>query len=197
MLHIYARIQKKPTRKGPIVAKDSTSITNGTDFITVQVEVSDNCMQATAAVKQGMRSAAHQLGHAMPKLMDLAEKLETDDGSVAMVQSKRIIDDVTCTVRIRGRIEGARPILTTELFDEIASTVNRKVVKTAVGNSNQAMRDLDKLMDKVMAKGHPSTLFTTVFGGADMDKSPGGFEDGLVGAGAGDFDSFRGFGSNS
>ena len=174
------------------MAKDSTSITNGTDFITIQVEVSDNCMQATKAVKCGMSGAAHELGHAMPKLMDLAEKLETDDDSMCTVQSKRTVDDVTCTVRVRGRIMGGRPILTSEVFDEIASTVNRKVIKAALGDNNQAMRDLRKLMGDAMVEERPGNLFAAMFGGADMDMGPGGFED-LVGAGVGGFNGFGGF----
>lgn len=166
------------------------------DFVTIHVEVPETCQRAAKAVQTGLGEASMLASAIMSSMITRPESgccNNADNNSVVQAVTTKSIDETTCTVRIRGRIEGADPICLSRKFDAVVSMVSQITIKEATRIESGFIQDL-------LNDGMPPHLADMV---RDLAAADGlNLEDlgGLVGAGAGNFgglNGFGGFGSNS
>ena len=65
------------------------------------------------------------------------------DNSVVAANTKKSINGITCSVRVRGRIQEMNPLCVTEAFDVIAATVSQKVIQEATRVDQPAVTLVD------------------------------------------------------
>ena len=173
------------------------------DFVTVHVEVPDTCQHAAKAVQAGLGEASMLASAIMSSMITRPESgccNNPDNNSVVQAATTKSIDDTTCTVRVRGRIEGADPICLSRKFDALVSMASQTTVMAATRTESGFIQDL-------LNDGMPPEMVDLVKSfaaadGLDLDgfsasMGPLRRPESFAGAGAGGLNSFGGFGSNS
>lgn len=112
------------------MAKLTTTMSVGTDFITVRIEVKGQCDHAEQAASTGIDKALHGVGHMMPMLRKLARQQRSNTGE-SVSTCKSTSDGTTCVVSVSGRVDGIEPLILNDLLGVIAHDTHKLVSKEA------------------------------------------------------------------
>lgn len=128
------------------MAKKNTTINNGTDFIDVRIEVSDECTHGEKAVQMGIGSALKLVGRAASLLYTAAQEVQDPSNAKVSAKSRMCADGVECIVHVHGRIRGVRPLLVGAMLKDISDLIIKPVFKVACDvTSEDLLSDVMKM----------------------------------------------------